>query len=173
MYLKIIGSLLVVMSSALLGFYFAYKEEFRIKDLSELKKALGILKSEIEFARTPLPEAFLHISERVEKSVGGIFYEMANKLSKKGSDSISDIWTEVFLESTKKTYFASEDLELICSFGKTLGYLDAQMQSNTIAMITDNIDTKIQFLTELSIKNKKMYRSLGVLGGILLCVVLY
>ena len=172
MYLKIIGSMMIVVSTSLIGFYLANKEDFRIKDLLEAKKAFGILKSEIEFARTPLPEAFVYISERVEKPVAEIFGSIADKLSQKSTDSISSIWSETFAQEAKKTYFANEDIELFTSFGKTVGYLDVQMQRNTIEMIVNSIDAKIDTLKELSSKNKKMYQSLGVLGGILICVVL-
>ena len=170
MYLKIMGSIMIIASSSLVGIYLANKEAFRIKDLLEVRKAFSILKSEIEFTRTPLPEASLVISQRIERSIADIFETIADKLSQKGSDSICDIWSETFLKETDNTYLTNEDRELLASFGKTVGSLDASVQS--IHLMMQSIDGKIDALRESSLKSKKMYQSLGVLGGILICVIL-
>lgn len=170
MYMTIIGSILVIASCTLVGLYFAYKDIFRIKNLLEVKRALNILKVEIEFAKSPLPEALSQIAARLDEEIGNIFKEIAESLGKREHESIQVIWSEAFEKS--ETYLTSDDMEQITALGKTLGYLDKNMQIVGIDMVVQAINEKISILHESSTKNKKMYQSLGVLSGLLVCVLL-
>lgn len=172
MILKIIGAAIVVLSSAILGFYYSYKEVYRINDLNEIKKALTILKSEIEFNLTALPEAMLNISKRVKEPIKTILMDFSEKLINKDERTVNEIWFDVIKANKKNTYFNNEDFEIFNSFGKTLGYLDRIMQINSINMVIDYIDQKVEMLNKISVKNKKMYQSLGVLGGLIIIIIL-
>jgi len=59
------------------------------------------------------------------------------------------------------------------NFGKTLGFLDKSMQLNSIDLTVSYIDSKSEMLTSQDEKNRKMYGSLGILGGMLIVVVLF
>lgn len=172
MILKISGSLLIVISSAILGMYYSFKDTFRINDLTEMKKALTVFKSEIEFSRTELWEAFTNVSERVAGPVGGIFICTAGELRKKSGQTAGGIWNDVIERKKNETYFLKEDLDAFFSFGKTLGYLDLNMQINSIDLCVQYIDQRIESLMISSSKTKKMYQSLGVLTGLLIAVIL-
>jgi stage III sporulation protein AB len=62
---------------------------------------------------------------------------------------------------------------MLNGFGKTLGYLDKELQMNAIKHTVGYIDGKIASLQLNCEKNKRMYLNLGVLGGLLLAVVLW
>ena len=61
---KLIGAVLVISSCSMLGFYFSSELKTRIDNLKELKKLLILLRGDIEFANTPLPEAVQTLSKR-------------------------------------------------------------------------------------------------------------
>jgi stage III sporulation protein AB len=170
--LKILGAVLVCGASALLGMYFGSMETFRMNDLNEWKKALLILRSEIAFASTPLPEAMEHMAERTMKPARFVFQAFAENLSGKSKDSVPLLWRESIDKWKKQSFLAREDWEWLYAFGNTLGYLDKSMQISTIDMTISYIGDKVEFLEKHSEKNKKMYRSLGILGGLLLAVIL-
>jgi stage III sporulation protein AB len=172
MILKIIGAVIVCASSALLGFYLAYMDSFRAADLSEWKKALLILRSEIAFASVPLPEAAESISHRVAKPVNEVFQVFAKKLSARGASDTYGVWQASIGECRRRSYMEQEDWDWILSFGKTLGYLDKSMQLNSIDLAISYIDTQVGQLNERAEKNKKMYGSLGIFGGLLTVVIL-
>lgn len=172
MILKIIGSIFIIGASSVLGFYYAGKETFRINDLSEMKRAMLILISEIEYSMNTLPEAVKNISSKINKPVSYFFDYFYNRLSERGINSIDEIWSESIDTNKNKTYFDSEDIECFKSFGSTLGYLDKNMQINNINMVIEYIDYKIEFINNSVQKNKKMYQSLGLLGGMLITIIL-
>ena len=60
--LKIVGGLLGVLSTTVFGFLKGKEYSDRVKELQYMKKLILMLKGEVEYARTPLSEAFFHIS---------------------------------------------------------------------------------------------------------------
>ena len=61
---------------------------------------------------------------------------------------------------------------MFISFGKTLGYLDKNMQINSIRMQVDYIDSQIDKLEGSWEKSRKMYLSIATLGGGLVVILL-
>jgi len=173
MFPSIAGAIALIISCGALGFYFAAKEGFRVQELQEFKKALIILSSEIEHLRTPLPMASESIARRSNEPVSGLFSEFAVLLKQNEGETAYRLWSQVLERLKGRSYFAAEDLDVLDGFGKTLGYLDKQMQQSAIAVTVEYIDDKTVSLQAQAEKNRRMYRSLGVIGGLLLVVVLW
>lgn len=172
MILKLTGCILIIFSASVLGIYYSFKGDFRITDLNEMKKALTVLISEIEFNMSTLGEAMKNISEKVDEPVKNILLEFSRKLENNDGEAAYCIWKEVLRENAKNTYFHEKDLESLISFGKSLGCLDRKMQINNIKLILDYIDGNIENLLEKNRQNKRMYQSLGFLGGLIIAVIL-
>jgi stage III sporulation protein AB len=171
MFLEFVGIIFVLASTITAGFYYGNIETYRIYDLIEMKRALSILKSEIEFSMVPLPEAFINIANRTKSPIDKIFNQLGQLANCEENNSISDIWECTITNFQKDTYFNKEDVEQLISFGKTLGYLDKGMQITSIETMTGYIDEKINLLNKTRFGNRKMYRSLGVLGGVLVVII--
>ena len=173
MFLRIIGTMLVMTGSVGIGMYLSAKEGFRVQDLLEFKKALLILSSEIEYMRSTLSEACANISKRTSLGVSAIFGRFSRLLVEGEGETAYQLWLTAMDECKDKAFLADEDRTVLEDFGKTLGYLDKQMQKNAIEFAVTYIDEKSASLAAASDKNKRMYRSLGVIGGLLLTVVLW
>jgi stage III sporulation protein AB len=156
----------------MLGIYFSQIQQIRKKELNCIKKALMLLKSNIEYSSEPLPEALHNISLRSEEPVKTIFDKIANELVTKKGDSISQVWTKHFNFYESKMKLSTQDLENLNAFGRTLGYLDRAQQVNNINISVDYIDQTTDYITRKCERDGKMYQSLGFLGGILLAVLL-
>jgi len=169
----IAGTIALIAGCTALGFYYAAQEGFRIQDLQEFKKALMILSSEIEHLRTPLPIACANIAKRTKTSISPIFAQFSKLLTENEGETAYQLWSQVLEDHKKRTYLALEDWDVLEGFGKTLGYLDKQMQQSAITVTVDYINDKTTSLQTQSDKNRRMYRSLGVIGGLLLVVLLW
>jgi len=165
---KIIGSVLICVSSAMMGIHLSKKEGLRINDLTELKKAILILKAEIEFASNALPEALENVDGRCDVS---FFRSVAERIKRRSGEELYGIWDEEIGRNFKNSYLAGEDLAALSRLGKTLGYMDKSLQSGNIEMGVNYIDDKIAELRVVSEKNKRLYRSLGILFGLLITVI--
>jgi len=174
MAVKIIGIILTLGASTALGLYLASLGAFRQQDLLEIKKALLILKSEIEYIATPLPQAMANIAARTASPIAQLFAYFANSLKQnEDGETAYRLWISAIEAHKKRAFLHEEDWEIIGNFGKTLGYLDKQMQVDSIHFTIDYLDAQISQLQESNAKNKRMYQSLGVIGGILLLVVFW
>jgi len=176
MLLQLSGAILVLTAAALAGLYYGSFETYRSNDLQDLKKALTILNSEIVFSMTPLPQAFVNIGARVRKPVGDIFLEFAERLTRSRRESfdfsIEEIWQSCLSAEMGKTYLNKEDTAALISFGRTLGYLDRDMQASGITVAIGYIDTAIAALAETRAKNQKLFTSLGVFAGLMTVIIL-
>lgn len=172
MIFKIIGALLVICSTSTIGIYFSKLDKYRIEDLEELQKAFTILKNQISFSFMPLPEAFQQISFRVKGEIAEILKETADLLEKKEGESAEQIWNIVWEKNKEKTYFSKEDMDMLFSFGKAVGYLDRQQQISNIEIAVSYIEQTQQYLEKRAGKNSKIYRSMGILSGLLVAIVL-
>jgi len=173
MLLRIIGSLAVIVGCAGLGLYYSSKEGFRINELLEFKKALLILSSEIEYMRAPLGIACANIAKRATLTAQTLFSRFAELLALGEGETAYQLWATSLDGIKEKSFIAPEDYNVLDGFGKTLGYLDKQMQQNAINFAVNYIDEKVAALQNASGKSKRMYRSLGIICGLLITVVLW
>lgn len=173
MIIKLTGCVIVFMSSVFLGYYLSMKDFYRINDLREIKKALFIILSEIDYSISTVPEAIFKTSEKVKEPISEIFKYLSYELSKKSGESLDKVWKHVLNKKYSDTYLKEEDVELLEGFGKTLGYLDKKMQINNINITIGYIDRKIDEIYSQALSNKKMYKSLGILCGIGIVIVLF
>jgi stage III sporulation protein AB len=58
------------------------------------------------------------------------------------------------------------------SLGNSLGSYDIENQSNCLKLVDSQLDLQQRNLEVLISKNGKMYKNLGVLGGIAICIML-
>ena len=173
MLLQIIGSLAVILGCTGLGLYYSSKEGFRISELLEFKKALLILSSEIEYMRTPLNIACANIAKRTALTAGTMFLHFAELFATDEGETAYQLWAAALDGIKAKSFLAAEDFSVLDGFGKTLGYLDKQMQQNAIDFAVSYIDEKVTAFQTASGKSKRMYRSLGIICGLLITVVLW
>lgn len=169
---KLLGSLLVILSSAGIGFYFSNEMKCRIEDLKELRKLIVLLRGDIRYGNTPLPEAISAIARRHEGCFAPFFSQVSSKLTELSGLTFLEVWKEaVELELSCTSLNKRDKLHLI-QFGENLGYLDKDMQMNTLDLFLSQLEEEIQELTK-SVKEKAyLYNSLGIMAGIFVSIVM-
>ncbi len=171
MSIKILGMILTVVSSSLIGMYYGASFKKRTTDLNTLKKAVLLLKSEINYSISPLPQAFENISTRISREFGLFFKSVADELNHNTGRTLSEVWKRKATHLLENTYLNSADIKSVMTFSENIGYLDKDTQCNTIQLLVDYIDQEVKISADKDIKYLKLYRSLGVLGGILIIII--
>jgi len=136
----------------------------------EFKHMLTLLKSEIEFAARPLPQAFMDLSQKAGENFAKFYRMLSEKLTDKEMD-LAAAW-DAGLKEIKNTNMTQEDFDAISGLGRTLGSIDATAQIKAIDMVTLALDEILTRLNAANAKDGKMYRRLGLLGGVLITVIL-
>lgn len=170
--MKIVGSVLVIISSAGMGFFFSNEMKCRIDNLKELKKLISLLRGDIRYANTPLPEAINSITRRQSGSFDSFFHYVSAKLHELSGRTFSEIWREAVQKELSDTSLSKKDKLQIIQFGENLGYLDKDMQMNTIDLFLSQIEDEIKDLSK-NIKEKAyLCNTLGIMAGIFIIIIM-
>lgn len=168
--LKALGVCLVVLACAALGFEKSLRLTKRLEHLREMQKMALFLKGEISYRKSALPEAL----ERTAGKLGEPFASFLRETSRRADAYEGTAFAEIFAQEAETAFAGGvltlEDRQELIQLGQCLGYLDIAMQENSIALFLQELDLKVQVMqTETPVK-KKLYQSMGVLGGIFLAV---
>jgi stage III sporulation protein AB len=170
--LKILGVILVITASSAIGFYFSSLAKARVEDLKELRKCIYILKGDIRYSATPLPEAIQMVALKIESNLSPFFQKIADELNKLEGRTLSSIWTSSVNTQLDRCCLNKKDKMYLIQFGESMGYLDKDTQINTIDLYISQLDTEIDEMIT-SVKEKtRLYNLLGIMGGIFMTIII-
>lgn len=172
MILKIIGSMIVLVSSAFLGYVLSRDCSRRPAELRELQGLLQIFENEISYLSNLITDAFEKIYRTSESSVRIFFESTVQNLLKDSSLNASQAWEKAVKENVRKTSLNKEDEEILVSFGKILGNSDIEGQIKNIRLTLNHLRLQEQKAEEERARNEMMFKRLGILGGLAIVVIL-
>lgn len=172
MMLKIIGCALIILSSAGMGFFFSNEMRCRIDELSELRKLVMLLRGDIRYGNTPLPEAVTALARRHKGSFAAFFTQVSARLNELSGLTFQEIWKEAVEKELVDTSLSKRDKMHLLQFGENLGYLDKDMQMNTLDLFLSQLEEETKELSK-SVKEKSyLYNSLGIMAGIFISIIM-
>lgn len=164
---KIILLIFIVAASTILGILLSKKYSNREKELKEMKSALNIFATKIKFTYEPIPNLFLEISNKIGGNIGQIFARASSRMK---DESASDAWTNALSEV--KSNLLEEDIVILKNLGRLLGQTDVEGQLSEIEVVMQFLDTQLENARQEKIKNEKMYRTLGIVTGLTIAIIL-
>ncbi len=172
MLLKIIGCALIILSSAGMGFFFSNEMRCRIDDLRELRKLVMLLRGDIRYGNTPLPEAVTAIARRHKGSFTAFFTKVSARLNELSGLTFQEIWKEAVEKELLDTSLSKRDKMQLLQFGENLGYLDKDMQMNTLDLFLSQLEEETRELTKSAKEKSYLYNSLGIMAGIFISIIM-
>lgn len=173
MLLKILGGIMIISASGLIGILYSGRLSSRHRELNNLRRNMQMLETEITYGATPLPAAMEYIAGRTEGLASSFFQLVANCLSDRSFYSFKDAWTYAADSVFRGTPMDWSDLELIKSLGNILGGSDREDQKKHFELFYMQLRHQEEKALEEMRKSGRMYRSLGFLLGIAVFVVLF
>lgn len=172
MVMKLAGICLILGSSTAIGFFFSRRLEERIEELETIKRLLILLRGEIKYNHATLAEGFHTIGERMKNPYGIILSAVSDEMKRMDGQTLAQIWEKRLREGLKESALSQEDRERLISFGGQLGYLDIEMQQNTIELYLEQVQEEILQARESMKRNGRLYRTMGVVMGIFLVILM-
>ncbi len=169
--LKIAGAVLIIFSTAGLGFAMAKKYRERIKELRQLQIAFQMLSSEISYCATPLPFAFNRVGQKLNEPVSDIFLNAAELLENSEGRELGDMWRGAVNEIFPITFLNTKDKQILLSVSSFLGYSDQVHQEKQIKLILHQLKQSEEEAWGTLHSNERMWKYLGVLGGLMLVIL--
>lgn len=172
MYLKLIGGMLLIGSSAAIGCMKAEELTTRVKMLTEWKRMLMLLQGELRFHRATLSESFENVAERVETPIREFLRQTAEKMQGMDPGGFEKAWSENGSLLLLKDGFLKEDGQLLEILKNSLGYLDLTMQTETLNLAVLQTEDALQRAKELRDRKGKLYQTMGVTAGAILTLLI-
>lgn len=172
MVVKIINSCIIILFSTLIGLERAKIYVERTKQLAALQGALSRLETEILHYASNLPDALIRIGKSVKGGVGKLFYLTGQTLAEKSKFSVAEAWCSTLEQIKSDLYLQQEDIDILQRFGEQLGSSDKEGQSRFIRLTLMQLREEEKKARVIREKYDKMYKSLGLLGGIVLVILL-
>ncbi len=166
-FIKMMELIGIFIGISTVGVLISNKYRDRVKELKEIKKALNMFETKIKFTYEPIPEIFQDISDNLIDNIAYMFRQASNTMQQK---SARQAWEEA-LESSNFN-ITKEDIDILKGFGKLLGKTDMQGQLNQIQLTTNFVDIQIIKAEKEYEKNAKLYKTLSLVTGLALVIIL-
>ncbi len=165
--IKIIIYVFIFITSTVIGLLISKKYEQRVNELKEIKNALNMFKTKVKFTYDPIPDVFNEIAKCCNSKIGKVF-EIASYNMK--SFPAGDSWNRAIDKNILD--INEEDKNILKELSKLLGQTDIEGQISQIELTSSFLDEQIRKAERERDKNEKMYRTLGMIIGLAIVIVL-
>ena len=172
MWIKLVGSVLVLFVSSYVGFQLAARCSGRPQHIRQIISCLGSLKSYITYACLPLNDALIQCTHGIYGPVADFFHQTATVLEENGGLSPQQAINTVLANMKGRLMLKQPELEILSILGANLGIMNREEQGNYLSMIIEQLETFANEATQLRDINTKMYRYLGICGGLAIVILL-
>lgn len=170
--IKIIGIVLIIVSGTGIGFKASENLVIQNDRLKKMKKLITILRGEIKYNNSYIGQALVAVSSKVSSPYQEFLLHVSKKLEDYSGRTMSDIWKEGVEETLSDSCLSHAQLSKFKDLGDTLGFLDKEMQLSTFDLFLEQLDIEINENNTKLKDNCKLYKCLGVMGGILVVLLI-
>lgn len=171
--IKLIGALMILAAGAMIGFGQARRLRERPVELRRFIMMLQQLETEIEYGFTPLPEALYKLGRQHRAQLSGMMADIAAQLKSEAGVTVDEAWRRSVGRYWPSLAMNQEDREIIVQLGAVLGTSDREDQLKHLRLAVSLLAAREAEAAEERRKYEKMWKSLGLLGGALIAVILY
>ena len=158
---------LIFISSTFIGILIAITYKNRVRDLEEMKNALNMLETKMKFTYEPIPEIFKEISKNMKQGISDIFLNAYKNMK---NASAGTAWSKAL--DSSKTNLKNEDIEVLKKLNKLLGKTDIDGQISEIKLTNSFLEKQIEKSIKEQEKNEKLYKTLGMIIGLTVVIIL-
>ncbi|NLJ55902.1 MAG: hypothetical protein GX334_02505 [Firmicutes bacterium] len=170
--LKCLGAALIITAAYVYGNGISFYYRQRVQQLEELLIGLELFYTEVSYGLTPLPRAFMNIGARLKEPVGAIFCDAAREMQKNRGLSARECWQNALKNSAALLSLSPGGSQLLERLGLAWGKGDKNDQLRQVKLIKELLrQAHREAQAELQ-KNDKVWKYLGLLGGITLVIFL-
>lgn len=169
--MKWIGALIVICCTTLYGFYHAKRLSERPRQIRQLRTALQALEAEILYGQTPLAKACMNIANQLKGPISYFFEEFAELLGRRQATA-RVAWEETVKKVWPQMALLESEREILVQFGATLGTMDRNQQQKQLKLALTHLERDELEAKELQVRYEKMVKTLGVLAGLLIIILM-
>ncbi|MBP1989051.1 stage III sporulation protein SpoIIIAB [Paenibacillus eucommiae] len=171
--LKFIGAICILGAAAMLGFVQALHYARRPKQIRQMIGALQRMETEIIYALTPLPEAFATLGRQTAEPLSTLFKATSEGLQSSAGHSTRDVWQLAVKETWQRSSMKQSEQEIVLQLGHVLGMSDRNDQVKHLRLAVSQLQAEEADSRDEQQRYEKMWKSLGLLIGALIVILMY
>ena len=168
---KLIGAVLVLVSAYAIGSLLAQQVKEQEKWLKDIKTALFLLMGELEYRQVPLPDALEIIGKRHGGRLAAFFQKLSGELAKKEGFSLQELWKKTAVSALKDCPLKAEQKEEFGDLGLYFMESDKDTRRSSLEFYLERLEEDIVGIRETGADKAYLCRTLGMLGGIFLLIL--
>lgn len=165
--LKLTGALFVFLASVGVGYSQSYELTLREKNLEQFLQVIFCLKGEIRCGNSSLADAFREAAGRCGKVYKKFLTEAAECMETATAENLETIISGCAEKHLDRLKVTKAEFRRIRMLGSRLGYLDKEMQIRQLELYEEEWKWILKQLRGELQEKKKVYNSLGIMGGIM------
>ena len=172
MILEIMGACLVIAGTSFFGFWWAANYKKRMEELGQIEHLMHMLYGEIIYKEGNFSESFWSIGNHCSGRIQMFSMELSRALNEGSGHPFFFIWADNIEKYWRNSALTKEDKAIFLSVGEKMGYLDKEMQLNTIQLFLTQLEQREETLYKMLPEKCRMSRLIGVLSGIFIVILL-
>lgn len=167
--IRLVGAVLLSGGAAALGFGAVRHLERRVRDLNMLSAGLAVMKRELSWKLTSLPELLTRASQETKGQVSDFFRLCSIGARHLNGRPFRQIW-EQGMESVR-LQIEPEDLAVLQQVGGVLGRYDGEHQRQALEEAIARMDERRRAAADRRNRMGRVYGTLGLTAGAFLVIL--
>lgn len=165
---KTIGILMVILGASGTGFSMAFSVRQNVSLVQQLLSTMEVMKNEISYRRTPLPELMRLLELQCRGCAAEFFGRLATDLSQRQERSVDII---VRRQVAAVRAFPPAVRQILLQLGSGLGQYDTEGQLRSIDLAILRLRTLLDQYRSKQQTRIKSYCTLGICGGLAIAIL--
>ena len=169
---KLLGVLCILAGCIGWGSARANQEKDRVRHLRTLFHILGQMRGEISYGRHTLPEICLLLAELNCGCYNSCFLRIYERTGEEGGKDFARVWEEEMGDCLARLPLREDEREAVAGLPKTMNFREEDGQSGRIGQAEAFLEGRYRQAEETYENRSKMIRSISILTGLLLIILL-
>lgn len=172
--LKIVGVCVLVLATSMYGFSMSNAYIKRIENLKELKKCIVLLDGELRYNSTPIRIAMDKIAQRNTSVYSMFFNAISMSMEDDNSLHLGTAWEHAVSKILvdEKYYMNDSDKKKLIEFGKTIGNLDSDSIMSAFEGYMFELENDLSESNDEKTTKVKLYKTMGILSGLFIAILI-
>lgn len=169
---KLCGAILVLSGSVGVAYSFIKETQKQIQTLETIRRMMRLLQSEVSHRNLSLTEAFAAVSDRLPGVFGNFMTGVCDEWHRRAGTTLAVIWREKTYACLSDEAMKKNELSTLAEFGEQLGFQEREMQLTMLELYERQLQEDIARMTVKARETGRIYRLLGVMGGVFAIIIL-
>lgn len=140
--------------------------------LGEVNNLLTGIMDRIDYSRRPMEEVLWEISRTTKGVLLKCLEDMQADIDNLSQEVMYDSWRDTIERYRGELGLAPQEVDIFIGAGRSLGDIDIKRQIEFISMAKVQLEQRLALALKEQKDKERVYRSLGILGGVFLIIIL-